>query len=257
MYQTHAHAKVNIFLKITGHKEWYHTLSSRFVQVPNLYDTITFVPQQCDRFTIEGCGDIPLESNSIYHAYRELNQATGDLDILEFFYNHKVVIDKRIPTQAGLGGGSSDAGAFLRLVKEACDLLISTEALAHIGAKVGADVPFFVYNYPSANVSGFGERVEPFEENPLEIRTYTPPVASDTTQVYKIFKEKFLSSINPASSHGWEQMKSKEIIAKFNDPHQLNDLYQASLIANPSLNAYAKEGWYFSGSGSSFFQLSK
>jgi len=51
-YTLNAHAKVNIFLKITGHKEGYHTLLSRFSYVKNLYDTICFVPCECERFTI-------------------------------------------------------------------------------------------------------------------------------------------------------------------------------------------------------------
>ena len=50
MYSINAHAKVNIFLKITGHKDGYHTLSSRFIKVPDLYDTIDFVPCDCKSF---------------------------------------------------------------------------------------------------------------------------------------------------------------------------------------------------------------
>ncbi|WP_296824293.1 4-(cytidine 5'-diphospho)-2-C-methyl-D-erythritol kinase, partial [Sulfurovum sp.] len=176
MYSINAHAKVNIFLKITGHKEDYHTLVSRFMRVEDLYDTIAFVPCECDSFTIEGCEDVPLKSNTIYKAYKALNEHTGDLDILNFFYKHKVVVTKRIPSQAGLGGGSSDAAAFMRLVKEACNLLLSTEELAQIGSRIGADIPFFVYNYPSANVSGFGEIVHPFEEAPLKLELFTPDI---------------------------------------------------------------------------------
>ena len=142
MYSIKAHAKVNIFLKITGYKDNYHTLLSRFVRVEDLYDTIEFVPCECESFTLEGCNDIPLESNTIYKAYKALNNYTGDLDILNFFYTHKVVVNKRIPSQAGLGGGSSDAAAFMRLVKEVCDLKISTDDLAELGSTIGADIPF-------------------------------------------------------------------------------------------------------------------
>jgi len=174
MYCIKAHAKVNIFLKITGYKDGYHTLLSRFMRVDDLYDNIKFVPCMCETFTIEGCKGVPLESNTIYKAYKALNDYTGDLDILNFFYKHKVVVTKRIPSQAGLGGGSSDAAAFMRLVKEVCNLMLSTEELARIGGTIGADVPFFIYNYPSANVSGFGEIVEPFYEEPLQLDLFTP-----------------------------------------------------------------------------------
>jgi 4-diphosphocytidyl-2-C-methyl-D-erythritol kinase len=255
MYSIHAHAKVNIFLKITGHKEQYHTLLSRFMRVEELYDTIEFVPCKCDTFTIEGCEDIPLESNTIYKAYKALNDYTGDLDILNFFYAHKVVVTKRIPTQAGLGGGSSDAAAFMRLTKEVCNLMVTTKELAKIGSTIGADLPFFIYDYPSANVSGFGEIVEPFEESPLKLELYTPDIKCDTTVVYKTFKKYLFDDIALCSFLGWEKLDSKTILETIADPIILNDLYAAARIAYPDLKNVTKKGWFFSGSGSTFFKI--
>lgn len=254
-YSIKAHAKVNIFLKITGHKDGYHTLLSRFMRVEDLYDTIAFVPCKCETFTIEGCEDVSLESNTIYKAYKALNEYTGDLDILNFFYEHKVVVTKRIPSQAGLGGGSSDAAAFMRLVKEVCNLIISTEELAKVGSTIGADLPFFIYNYPSANVSGFGEIVEPFEEDPLALELYTPNIGCDTALVYKTFKKHLLDDITLCSFMGWEKLDSKTLLDLIGDPIMLNDLYHAALLAYPELKELAKEGWFFSGSGSTFFKL--
>ena len=254
MYSIKAHAKVNIFLKITGHKDGYHTLLSRFMRVEDVYDTITFVPCDCKTFTIEGCDGVPLESNTIYKAYKALNDHTGDLDILNFFYKHKVVVTKRIPSQAGLGGGSSDAAAFMRLVKEVCNLMISTEELATIGSTIGADLPFFIYNYSSANVSGFGEIVESFEEEPLSLELFTPPLGCDTSVVYKTFKENLLGDINLCSFLGWEQLDSKTLLEMISDPIILNDLYPSARIAYPQLKVAAPEGWFFSGSGSTFFR---
>jgi 4-diphosphocytidyl-2-C-methyl-D-erythritol kinase len=255
MYSIQAHAKVNIFLKITGHKDGYHTLLSRFMRVENLYDTITFVPCECASFTIEGCDNIPLESNTIYKAYKALNEHTGDLDILNFFYKHKVVVTKQIPSQAGLGGGSSDAAAFMRLVKDVCNLILSTEELARIGSTIGADLPFFIYNYPSANVSGFGEIIEPFDEIPPELELYTPEIGCDTTVVYQTFKAQLLEHITLCSFLGWERLDSRTLLEMISDPVILNDLYAAALITYPSLKNYAKEGWFFSGSGSTFFKI--
>ena len=255
MYSIKAHAKVNIFLKITGHKDGYHTLLSRFMRVEDLYDTIEFVPYECETFTIEGCEGVPLESNTIYKAYKALNDHTGDLDILNFFYKHKVVVTKHIPSQAGLGGGSSDAAAFMRLVKEVCNLMLSTEALAKIGSSIGADLPFFIYNYPSANVSGFGEVVEAFEEEPLALELYTPEIGCNTTVVYKTFKEHLLDDIALCSFLGWDRLDSKTLLENIADPVILNDLYAASLIAYPELKDVKKDGWFFSGSGSTFFRI--
>ena len=255
MYKIEAHAKINVFLKITGHRDGYHTLLSRFVRVDNLYDTIEFIPQECDSFTIEGCGDIDRDANTIYKAYKALNEHTGDLDILEFFYHHKVVVTKRIPSQAGLGGGSSDAAAFMRLVNDICRLNLSVDRLAHIGSTIGADLPFFIYNYPSANVSGFGEIVEPYDEKPISVELYTPPIGCDTAVVYKYFKENFLADIKLSSFIGWEGMDSIELLESIKEPTKLNDLYLAAREVYPELKEYARDGWYFSGSGSTFFRV--
>jgi 4-diphosphocytidyl-2-C-methyl-D-erythritol kinase len=254
-YTIHAHAKVNIFLKITGHRDGYHTLSSRFMRVDDLYDTITFEPCECETFTLEGFDDVPLESNTIHKAYKALNEHTGDLDILEFFSYHKVVVEKRIPSQAGLGGGSSDAGAFMRLVREACDLKITTDQLADIGATVGADVPFFVYDYASANVKGFGEIVLPFEEEPLDLELLTPEgITCNTAKVYSTFHKHLLRNIDPVSHFGWENLDSRTLLKIVPDPAALNDLFPPAMMVCPKLEEYNRDGWFFSGSGSTFFR---
>jgi 4-diphosphocytidyl-2-C-methyl-D-erythritol kinase len=252
MYNIKAHAKINIFLKITGHKEGYHTLISRFVRVEDLYDTIEFIPCECDTFTIEGCEDIPLESNTIYKAYKALNDHT---DIINFFYTHKVVVTKRIPSQAGLGGGSSDAAAFMRLVKEACNLMISTDELAELGSTIGADIPFFVYNYAAANVSGFGEIVMPFEETPFDVELITPDISCDTAAVYKTFHTYLLRNVDRTTFFGWENMDSRTLLNLIVDPIVLNDLFPAALATYPELEKVKKDGWFFSGSGSTFFRI--
>ena len=244
-----AHAKINTFLKITGHKDGYHTLLSRFIKVPHLYDTISFIAQECKTFTIEGCGDVPVEENTIYQAFLAMDIET------DFFKYHKVVVEKNIPSGAGLGGGSSDAAAFMRLFNKVWKLNIDTSTLAKMGSTVGADIPFFIYDYDAANVSGFGEIVEEFkEEESFEIELYTPNIHCDTPLVYKTFKRELFDDIEPTSFKGWERFSSKEVLEKV-DAVMANDLYKASLIAYPELKDMAKDGWYFSGSGSTFFQI--
>ncbi len=253
-----SYAKVNIFLKITGVKEFnknlYHTLNSRFMLVKNLYDTIEFVPQSCDSFTIEGV-NIPKEQNIIYKAYKALNQYTGDLDILEFFYNHKVVVKKNIPFGAGLGGGSSNAATFINMVNKACNLKRDKDELAKIGATIGADVPFFIYGYESANVSGIGEIIEPFNEEALNLEIFTPLIECNTALVYKEFDKCCLDSVSSNSGATLMLNKSIDILNNINDIMQLNDLYKPALNLYPKLKNYQKDGYFFSGSGSSFFKM--
>lgn len=111
-----------------------------------LYDTISFVPQECETFTIGGCDDIPLESNPIYKAYKALLDYTNDSDISDFFCEHKVVVTKGIPSQAELADDSSYAAAFILLVKEVCNLVLSSDELVNIGSCVEADVTYFIYD---------------------------------------------------------------------------------------------------------------
>ena len=255
MYQIKAYAKVNIFLKITGHKDGYHTLISRFVRVNRLYDVIKFVPFKSDKFIIDGCGDIEIGSNTIYKAYIALYEYTQDKNIIEFFKNHKVVVEKNIPSQAGLGGGSSDSASFIRLLNKRCNLNLSLTQLSEIGATIGADVPFFIHNFKSANVSGFGEIVKEFKEEDLEIEIFTPPVKCDTAIVFRKFKELYLKNIDIKSFDNWKNIPSRELIEKIKEPNLLNDLYISACDVYPELKDYTKKEWYFSGSGSSFFRI--
>ena len=249
----HAYAKVNIFLKITGYRDGYHTISSRFMKVSSLYDIVTFVPEMHDTFMIEGCNDIELNINTIYRAFVALEEATGNPDLSYYFRYHKVVVQKNIPAQAGLGGGSSDAAAFMRLANHVCGLKLTPAQLAKIGSSIGSDIPFFIYDYSSANVSGFGEIVEPFEEQSLPLEIYTPPLGCSTSLVYSIFHDNFLpSSLSPTSFSEWEKVDSANLLRSYS-PSDLNDLYPAARLACPALENHAPSGWFFSGSGSSFF----
>ncbi|AKF25544.1 4-diphosphocytidyl-2C-methyl-D-erythritol kinase [Sulfurovum lithotrophicum] len=253
MYSIRAYAKVNIFLKITGHENGYHTLLSRFMRVNDLYDTITIVPGTFDSFTLEGCKGVPLHSNTIYKAYEALLEPFPKLE--DFFKSHKVVVEKSIPSQAGLGGGSSDAGAFMRLINSLSQNPLSTDALAKLGSGIGADVPFFVYNYPSANVRGFGEIVEPFRERPLQLELFTPDIGCDTAKVYQAYHKYLLRTLDPKSFFGWENIDSRTLLQLIADPIALNDLYPAALSTCPKLEKLDTKGWFFSGSGSTFFRV--
>jgi 4-diphosphocytidyl-2-C-methyl-D-erythritol kinase len=253
-----AHAKVNIFLKIVGTRGEYHLLSSRFMQLKDLYDTISFKPSQKVQhcFRLEGTFGCSLANNTIYKAYHLLNLATGGKRLASFFKEHYVAVEKRIPEFAGLGGGSSDAAAFLRLANSVCDLKVSTQELAEIGKGIGADVPFFVYDYPSANVSGIGEIVTPFEEEQLTLKTVTPDIACDTAAIYKMFRERFLQNIqtNAKVAKEMESIESKALLQRY-ERAELNDLYAPALALCPDLKAFSRPGWFFSGSGSTFFKI--
>lgn len=246
-----SYAKVNIFLKIADKRENYHELVSRFVRVHNLYDIMSFVKTSRKAITIIGDFGCKMESNTVYKAYNLIKDLKG---VEEFFLNHEIVIDKKIPEFAGLGGGSSNAATFLIMANKYCNLNLSKDELSKIAVQIGADVPFFIYEYDSANVTGIGEIVEKFDEELLNIDTITPKIKCNTGEIFKIFREKFYKQISKEESKRLMQMKSIEILKEF-DIKKANDLYESALSLYPQLSDFAKKDWYFSGSGSSFFRI--
>ena len=250
-----SYSKVNIFLKIVGLRDNYHLIASRFVRVKNLFDTISFIKKDVDNFSIEGNFSCILEKNTVYKAYKELEKFD---EVKEFFKKNIVKIDKNIPEFAGLGGGSSNCATFLNMVNQACNLNLSKEELSKIGSNIGADVPFFVYEFDSANVSGIGEIVEEFKEEALNIEVITPKIACDTGKIYKNFREKFYKEQNiqrvKDEAKDLFDTNSKDILEKFSI-NEANDLYFSALDLNQDLKKFEKDNWFFSGSGSSFFKI--
>ena len=76
-------------------------------------------------------------------AYKALLTHTKSKPLKQFFAYHSIQVDKQIPTMAGLGGGSSNAGVFLSAINEKLALGLSIQQLSNIGLKIGSDVVFF------------------------------------------------------------------------------------------------------------------
>ena len=256
-----AYAKVNIFLKITGMRGAYHEIISRFMRVQNLYDELSFVAKEsvdakANEFKIIGDFSCTTEQNTIYKAYFALKNATSSQKLENLMQTYAIKVDKNIPAFAGLGGGSSDAATYLKMCNEVLDLGLSLNELAKIGLEVGADVPFFIYGYESANVSGIGEVVEEFKEELLDIETYTPKVEISTPRVYTIYREDFYNPIDGFQTEELKQMPSKQVLKTMN-PSEANDLFEPALREYKELKNHYKSGYHFSGSGSSFFRIIK
>jgi 4-diphosphocytidyl-2-C-methyl-D-erythritol kinase len=246
-----SYAKVNIFLKIVNKRGNYHELVSRFIRVHNLYDIMSFIKTSRKAITIIGDFGCKMETNTVYKAYKLIEHYEG---VKNFFENHTIKIEKKIPEFAGLGGGSSNAATFLIMANEYCNLNLSKQDLCDISIQIGADVPFFIYEYDSANVRGIGEIVEKFDEGIFEIETFTPNIKCNTSEIFRIFRENFYKQISKEEAKKLLNMKSLDIL-KTLDIKKANDLYEPALSLYPQLNDYAKDNWYFSGSGSSFFRI--
>ena len=243
-----APAKINIFLKIVGTRGDYHELLSRFVRYDELCDELEFVEGEFAGFTILGM-EIPQEANIIHKAYKQLLSAYPS--IAPFFKRHAVRIHKRIPQGAGLGGGSSDAAAFLLMAKETLGLAMKEDELMRLGASIGADVPFFLSGYEAANVSGIGEVIEPFEDDIPSLKLKLLPIHCDTAEVYRNWRRNHLR-FDPHTARKLTAMKSSEILATI-APQKANDLYSSALELCDGLRGFEEE-WFLSGSGSTLFR---
>ncbi len=181
-----AFAKVNLTLDVLGKREdGYHDIKS-LMQTISLRDDIeidvgTGKPWSllCDKDTIPTD-----ESNLAWKAAKLFFETTGkDPDGLE------IRITKRIPVEAGLGGGSADAAAVLRALNRHYDYPFSLPALAELGGMIGSDVPFCVL-CGTAIVEGRGERVRKMPDLPECIFVIAKPDFSvSTAELYRKLDE--------------------------------------------------------------------
>ena len=169
-YEISAPAKINLSLRILGKRDdGFHEIETRMVRL-SLHDRIRLKWRDDDHVVLR-CSDKSLptgEENLVVKAVRAIEQHTGKV------FSLSLDLEKHIPSGAGLGGGSSDAAAVLRAINEMAALHLPEAELAAVGATIGSDIPFFVYDR-TCDCRGRGEIVEPVGDCLL----YTSPSPRD------------------------------------------------------------------------------
>ncbi|KAG9454794.1 hypothetical protein H6P81_007698 [Aristolochia fimbriata] len=188
--------KINVFLRITRKREdGFHDLASLF-HVISLGDTIKFSlspTKNKDRLSTNVPG-VPLdEKNLIIKALKLYREKTGSDN---FFWIH---LDKKVPTGAGLGGGSSNAATALWAANQFNNCAATEKELQEWSAEIGSDIPFFFSN-GAAYCTGRGEVVQDIP-SPIPLDTpmvlIKPPQACPTAEVYKRLRLDQTSSVDP------------------------------------------------------------
>lgn len=178
-----APAKINLYLHVTGRRpDGYHLLDSLFAFAA-LHDIVTAEPADDLGLAIDGPEAAGLrglgEDNHMLRAARALAEHAGIRP------GAALRLTKYIPLAAGLGGGSADAAATLRLLNRMWKLDLAAEELARIGARIGADVPAAIGSRPQW-VRGIGDILTPLGDlPPLHLVLVNPRVAMPTAAVFR------------------------------------------------------------------------
>ncbi len=177
-----ARAKINLFLRVLGRETGgYHSIETLFCRI-ELADTLIARRSDAPGITLEvsGADTGPEEENLAVRAARAV------LETSRRSFGVHLILQKRIPVGAGLGGGSADAAAALSAVNELAGSPLPRAELLHLGARLGADVPFCLSDAPLAVAWGHGERMLALPPLPAApILLLTPPVPIRTTEAYQ------------------------------------------------------------------------
>jgi len=174
-----APAKLNLFMHILGRRaDGYHEIQTVY-QLIDLADRLSFgLRNDGEIRRLEGPASVPAETDLAVRAARELQAAAAIL------VGADIRLDKRIPIQGGLGGGSSDAATTLVALNEIWKLDWSVERLAQLGCGLGADLPLFIHGQ-SAWAEGVGERLTPLSLPPRHFAIVFPGLGISTAAVFQ------------------------------------------------------------------------
>jgi len=197
------------------------------------------------------CTDPEIPSDEKNHAYRAAALFLKKLNRKEGVRIH---IDKKIPTGAGLGGGSSNAAAVLSGLNNFFGNPLSFNEIMKMGLKIGADVPFFLFNKP-ALATGIGEKLKEYPVKiPYTILIIYPGFGVSTKDIY--------NNLNLRLTNCKKKLKSSPFEREFDPEILCNDLESVTASKHPEINVVkdallkkGAEGALMSGSGSSVFGL--
>ena len=247
-----AYAKINLALDVFNIREdGYHDINSIMIPI-NFYDELEINVAKENKYIC----------NKTFIVFDENNSIIKMIDVLKKRYdikdNYYINLNKVVPTQAGLGGGTADAGSTLRIFKKLYNLNLTPQEERDICVEVGADVLFNYYNKPAV-VSGIGDRIEPFNmKKEYAILLVKPRLGVSTKKAYDTL------DMNICDHPNIDNLK--KALINGDDIHGLigNSLEQPALLLNKEIE-YVKNklisngasNVLMSGSGSCVFAISE
>lgn len=227
-----ARAKINLTLDILGTRpDGFHEVSM-IMQTLELADTVEL--DTADEITLKISGNNSLPTDEKNLAYRAV------LEVQKFCnknFGAAVTLTKKIPTAAGLAGGSSDAAAVIRGLNTLYDLKLSVEEMLQIGANIGSDVPFCVVG-GTCLATGRGEVLTRLDDLDIfDVVLVKPQGEISTAWAYKTYDEN-ISAVHPPNAEIIQLLREKNYRAAF--PKFYNVLESVAVRKIPAIATYKK-----------------
>jgi 4-diphosphocytidyl-2-C-methyl-D-erythritol kinase len=251
--RTLAQAKINLSLRVLSKQpDGYHSIETVFMRVELGDDVRVHIREKARTLRCGVMRDEPQEKNLAFRAAELYAKETG------WPHGFEIVIKKRIPIGGGLGGGSADAAAVLRILNSITEQPVSSEALRSIAFQLGSDVPFLTSDFSMALGWGRGEKLLGLPALPSrDVYLFFPPFGIDTGEAYAMLDQARSGDSSASPDLTAEMFEDWESAAR----HSVNDFEPVIRAKYPVIDALLSRAdkydlfYRLSGSGSTVFKI--
>ncbi|HEX6629128.1 MAG TPA: 4-(cytidine 5'-diphospho)-2-C-methyl-D-erythritol kinase [Gemmatimonadaceae bacterium] len=251
--RTLAQAKINLSLRVLGKEpDGFHSIETVFLRVDLGDDVRVHIREKARTLRCGVMRDQPQEENLAFRAAEIYAAETG------WPHGFEIVIKKRIPIGGGLGGGSADGAAVLRILNTISENPVSNEQLRALAFRLGSDVPFLTSDYSMALGWGRGEKLLGLPPLPSrDVYLFFPPFGIDTGEAYALLDESRGTRASESPDLTAEMFADWESAAR----HSLNDFEPVIRKQYPAIDQLLSRGdryelfYRMSGSGSTVFKI--
>ena len=253
-----AKSKINISLNLTGKKENnFHQLLS-FICFSNLSDQLILTKSDIFDYEIQSSFEkIPYKNDLIFKTLEILKKYLKLNDLPPF----KLILRKNIPLGSGLGGGSADSAALIRMLNNFLDLKLSKIDMINIGAEIGSDIPACIISKPLI-AHGRGEKILELDYNDIyDLLIIYPSINISTKEIFNLINIKDYTDKNLLETRDWIEKKSdinsNDFFKKFSNDLQNIAINKYPIISDILLSLNKKNAIFSSmtGSGSACFGI--
>jgi 4-diphosphocytidyl-2-C-methyl-D-erythritol kinase len=251
--RTLAQAKINLSLRVLGlEADGFHSIETVFLRLDLGDDVRVHIRQGIRTLRCGVMRDHPPEENLAYRAAALYSEEAG------WPHGFEIVIKKRIPIGGGLGGGSGDAAAVLRILNTLGEKPLPPQRMAALAARLGSDVPFLASDATMAIGWGRGEKLLQLPALPSrDVHLFLPPFGIDTGEAYALLDASRGERVRPDPELTAEMFADWESAAR----HSTNDFEAVMRPRWPVIDTLLDRGeryglfYRMSGSGSTVFKI--